>query len=184
MLKLKQQIPSVSRSTFSPPTNEICEGYVFTGYLSVHGGGGGDLGLYPGGGEGSLSGGSVQGVSVLGISVQGGRRSLSKGVSVRKIPHTVTCGRYASYWNAFLFVVILLGHDKRPTVIRNFTVHFFPPQVKQHWIGPNYTNEGVAGNDIARTNVPDVRIYFRHETFLGRTNTNLPRGERVHVKWL
>ena len=41
------------------------------------------------------------------------------------------------------------------------------PQVKQHWIGPNYTNEGVAGNDIARTNVPDVRIYFRHETFLG-----------------
>ncbi len=40
-------------------------------------------------------------------------------------------------------------------------------QVKQHWIGPNYTNEGVAGNDIARTNVPDVRIYFRHETFLG-----------------
>ena len=29
--------------------------------------------------------------------------SLSRGVSVRKPPHTAKSGRYASYWNAFLF---------------------------------------------------------------------------------
>ena len=45
-----------------------------------------------------------------GVSVQ--RGSLSRGVSVwgslsRETPHchTVTCGRYASYWNAFLLKV-------------------------------------------------------------------------------
>lgn len=25
--------------------------------------------------------------------------------------------------------------------------------MKHHWLGPNYTREGVAGNDITRTNV-------------------------------
>ncbi len=44
-------------------------------------------------------------------------------------------------------------------------------QVKQHWIGYNYANEGIAGNDIARTNVPDIRMAFRHETYLEELNT-------------
>ena len=35
-----------------------------------------------------------------------GRGVSLRGVSVREIPHTVTCGRYASYWNAFLFPVL------------------------------------------------------------------------------
>lgn len=39
-------------------------------------------------------------------------------------------------------------------------------QMKQHWLGPNYTREGVAGNDITRTNVPDIRVAFRYETLL------------------
>lgn len=39
-------------------------------------------------------------------------------------------------------------------------------QMKQYWLGPNYMKEGVAGNDITRTNVPDIRISFRHETLL------------------
>lgn len=39
-------------------------------------------------------------------------------------------------------------------------------QVKQHWLGPNYTREGVAGNDIYRTNVPDIRVAYRHETLV------------------
>lgn len=39
-------------------------------------------------------------------------------------------------------------------------------QMKQYWLGPNYTKEGVAGNDISRTNVPDVRVAFRTETLL------------------
>ncbi|KAL7027009.1 hypothetical protein ACKWTF_005262 [Chironomus riparius] len=42
----------------------------------------------------------------------------------------------------------------------------FGHSVKQHWLGPNYTKEGVAGNDITRTNVPDIRVAFRHETLL------------------
>ena len=61
----------------------------------------------------SLSGGvSVQGgLCRGGVSVHGGSLSrgslsvgpLSGGISVRETPRTVTCGRYASYWNAFLF---------------------------------------------------------------------------------
>lgn len=43
--------------------------------------------------------------------------------------------------------------------------------MKQHWLGPNYTREGVAGNDIARTNVPDIRVSYRFETLLGELNT-------------
>ena len=65
-------------------------------------------GLCPGG---SLSrGGSVQGglcpggALSRGVSVQG--VSLSRGVSVRETPRTVTSGWYASYWNAFLLDAI------------------------------------------------------------------------------
>lgn len=39
-----------------------------------------------------------------------------------------------------------------------------PLQVKSHWLGPNYTKEGPEGNDIRRTNVPDIRVGYRHET--------------------
>ena len=48
-------------------------------------------------------------------------------------------------------------------------------QVKQHWLGPNYTRNGVAGNDISRTNVPDIRIAYRHETLLEELS-NIFRG--------
>lgn len=47
----------------------------------------------------------------------------------------------------------------------------FPHKIKQHWLGPNYTKEGAAGNDIARTNIPDIRLAFRHETMLDELNT-------------
>ncbi|VDM60447.1 unnamed protein product [Angiostrongylus costaricensis] len=39
----------------------------------------------------------------------------------------------------------------------------FEDKVKIHWLGPNYREEGVLGNDIYRTNVPDIRVSFRHE---------------------
>lgn len=42
----------------------------------------------------------------------------------------------------------------------------FPHKMKQYWLGPNYTKEGVAGNDITRTNVPDIRVAFRYETLI------------------
>lgn len=44
-------------------------------------------------------------------------------------------------------------------------------QVKQHWLGPNYTREGVAGNDIFRTNVPDIRVAYRYETLVAELNS-------------
>ncbi|KAL1130523.1 hypothetical protein AAG570_011769 [Ranatra chinensis] len=42
----------------------------------------------------------------------------------------------------------------------------FPHEMKQHWLGPNYTKEGIAGNDIVRTNVPDIRVAYRTETLI------------------
>ena len=38
-------------------------------------------------------------------------------------------------------------------------------QVKMHWLGPNYTRDGSDGNDVARTNIPDIRVQYRYETF-------------------
>jgi len=46
----------------------------------------------------------------------------------------------------------------------------FPHKMKQHWLGPNYTKVGVAGNDITRTNVPDIRVAFRTETIRDELN--------------
>ncbi|XP_067937860.1 AMP deaminase 2-like isoform X2 [Watersipora subatra] len=46
----------------------------------------------------------------------------------------------------------------------------FSDEVKSHWLGPTYKKEGVAGNDITRTNVPDIRVLFRHETFKEEMN--------------
>lgn len=45
-------------------------------------------------------------------------------------------------------------------------INMMSMQIKQYWLGPNYTKEGVAGNDISRTNVPDIRVAYRNETLL------------------
>jgi len=42
----------------------------------------------------------------------------------------------------------------------------FAREVKHYWLGPNYRREGVAGNDITRTNVPDIRVSYRYETLI------------------
>ncbi|KAK3106992.1 hypothetical protein FSP39_004575, partial [Pinctada imbricata] len=42
----------------------------------------------------------------------------------------------------------------------------FEHEVKQHWLGLHYTKEGVAGNDVSRTNVPDIRVAYRYETLV------------------
>lgn len=46
----------------------------------------------------------------------------------------------------------------------------FSPQVKSSWLGPSYGNEGQEGNDIRRTNVPDIRVAFRYETMCEELN--------------
>ncbi|KAF2354251.1 AMP deaminase [Trinorchestia longiramus] len=42
----------------------------------------------------------------------------------------------------------------------------FEHELKRFWAGPNYTREGVAGNDIKRTNVPNIRAAYRYETLV------------------
>ena len=74
----------------------------------------------------------VQGVSVQGVLCPGGlcptgvsvRGDLYQGGSfVRETPHTVMCGRYASYWNAFLYLkgakYILSIKNLKPSVIQD-----------------------------------------------------------------
>ncbi|XP_028094944.1 AMP deaminase-like isoform X1 [Camellia sinensis] len=41
----------------------------------------------------------------------------------------------------------------------------FSHAAKSHWHGSKYFKRGPEGNDIHKTNVPDMRIYFRHETW-------------------
>ncbi|VVD04347.1 unnamed protein product [Leptidea sinapis] len=55
----------------------------------------------------------------------------------------------------------------------------FPHEMKQYWHGSNYMKEGVAGNDITRTNVPDIRISFRYETLLDEL-TNIFKARLAH----
>ena len=43
-----------------------------------------------------------------------------------------------------------------------FIKNYLLLQVKQHWLGPNYRRDGVAGNDMTRTNVPDIRVAYRY----------------------
>ncbi|XP_041969408.1 AMP deaminase 2 isoform X2 [Aricia agestis] len=58
----------------------------------------------------------------------------------------------------------------------------FPHEMKQYWLGPNYTKEGVAGNDITRTNVPDIRVSFRHETLLDEL-TNIFKAQQASCRF-
>lgn len=55
-------------------------------------------------------------------------------------------------------------------------------QVKIHWLGPNYKEEGVLGNDIHRTNVPDIRVSFRHEALVDELY-NLFRVQHTLHQW-
>ncbi|XP_023708982.1 AMP deaminase 2 isoform X2 [Cryptotermes secundus] len=54
----------------------------------------------------------------------------------------------------------------------------FPHKMKQYWLGPNYTKEGVAGNDITRTNVPDIRVAYRYETLVDELSNIFKAVER------
>ncbi|XP_076457570.1 AMP deaminase 2-like isoform X3 [Babylonia areolata] len=55
----------------------------------------------------------------------------------------------------------------------------FPHQVKQHWLGPNYLHEGMGGNDITRSNVPDIRIAYRYDTLVDEMRT-ICRGAKSY----
>ena len=42
----------------------------------------------------------------------------------------------------------------------------FEDKLKRYWLGGFFKEEGVLGNDIRCTNVPDIRVSFRHETLI------------------
>ena len=47
-------------------------------------------------------------------------------------------------------------------VARNSVLHSgFPHACKRHWVGGRYWEAGPAGNDIQKTNVPNLRVRFR-----------------------
>ncbi|BEJ16660.1 hypothetical protein CspHIS471_0600610 [Cutaneotrichosporon sp. HIS471] len=43
-------------------------------------------------------------------------------------------------------------------------------QVKKHWIGHKWYLPGAAGNDIHKTNVPNIRLAYRHATLVEELN--------------
>lgn len=57
-------------------------------------------------------------------------------------------------------------------------------KVKSYWLGPHYLKEGQEGNDIRRTNVPDIRVAYRFETLCEELNliTQAVRSEELEVE--
>ena len=47
-------------------------------------------------------------------------------------------------------------------IARNSVINSdFPHEEKRHWVGDSYWHPGAAGNDIQKTNLPNVRLHFR-----------------------
>jgi len=44
---------------------------------------------------------------------------------------------------------------------------------KAYWLGKKYQREGVNGNDPRKTNVPDIRLIYRHETLSNELELSL-----------
>ncbi|KAG8797251.1 AMP deaminase [Serendipita sp. 405] len=42
----------------------------------------------------------------------------------------------------------------------------FEMEIKRHWLGQHWYLPGAAGNDIHKTNVPDIRLTFRYHTLM------------------
>ncbi|WRT64147.1 AMP deaminase [Kwoniella shivajii] len=60
-------------------------------------------------------------------------------------------------------------------------------QVKKHWIGQKWYLPGAAGNDIHKTNVPTIRLAYRHSTLLEelaliRHGQHSPSNTPTHLK--
>ncbi|KXZ51290.1 hypothetical protein GPECTOR_13g777 [Gonium pectorale] len=52
-------------------------------------------------------------------------------------------------------------------IARNGVLHSgFPHACKKHWVAAEYWRPGPDGNDIHKTNVPNLRLRFRHETYV------------------
>jgi len=50
-------------------------------------------------------------------------------------------------------------------ISRNSCYHSgFSDETKAYWLGSRFKREGTDGNDPRKTNVPDIRLKYRHET--------------------
>lgn len=52
-------------------------------------------------------------------------------------------------------------------------------QVKKHWVGAHYWRPGPEGNDIHKTNVPNLRMRFRYDTLHQELDMVL-KGAQAH----
>ncbi|KAH8397378.1 hypothetical protein KR222_000791, partial [Zaprionus bogoriensis] len=58
----------------------------------------------------------------------------------------------------------------------------FSHSIKQQWLGPHYYEDGISGNDITRTNVPEIRVAYRYETLLDELTNIFKVNQTCHVK--
>ena len=85
------------------------------------------------------------------------------------MPNThLTKALYACFICLFLFAFahgnILICNLKFQITFYPF--FFYPYCLQSHWLGNKYFKRGPEGNDIQKTNVPLLRIAFRHEVGL------------------
>ncbi|KAF9465293.1 hypothetical protein BDZ94DRAFT_1254187 [Collybia nuda] len=53
----------------------------------------------------------------------------------------------------------------------------FEMEIKRHWLGHQWYLPGSAGNDINKTNVPNIRLAYRHQTLVGELD--MIRGKNM-----
>eukprot|EP00884_Botryococcus_braunii_P015280 jgi/Botrbrau1/2435/Bobra.0395s0056.1 len=69
-------------------------------------------------------------------------------------------------------------------IARNSVLHSgFPHQVKMHWVHQTYWKKGPEGNDIHKTNVPNLRMRFRYDCHQEELNLVLG-GAQAHQQRL
>ncbi|TFY76081.1 hypothetical protein EWM64_g7931 [Hericium alpestre] len=63
--------------------------------------------------------------------------------------------------------ILKLSQSSLCELARNSVIQSgFEMEVKRHWLGQKWYLPGAAGNEINKTNVPDSRLRYRHETLL------------------
>ncbi|KAF9525475.1 AMP deaminase [Crepidotus variabilis] len=55
----------------------------------------------------------------------------------------------------------------------------FEMEIKRHWLGHEWYLPGAAGNDINKTNVPNIRLAYRHQTLLGELEMIRRKGGNI-----
>jgi AMP deaminase len=52
-------------------------------------------------------------------------------------------------------------------------------ELKRHWLGQHWFLPGAAGNHIHKTNVPNIRLAYRHQTLLEELALVSGRGAKA-----